>query len=159
MSLDRLWQLSYDSKTIDIIRDSHYAIPVIQTFHLLGITLVLSAMVILNFRMLGIALREIPLSKISQYAWRWGTRGLLLAIFSGVLVFIPDPARYAANHSFLVKMSVLTIAILFQYTLHRRVVRADVSAAASRRHWIVPIVSLCLWFGVGWAGRAIAFLG
>jgi hypothetical protein len=159
MSFNRLWQLSYDSKLIDIFRNSHHAIPVVQGFHLFGITLLLSAMVILNFRMLGIGLREIKLVVLAKQVWSWGTGGLLLAIVSGFLVFVPDPARYAANYSFRTKMSLLVIAILFQYTLYRKVVRAEASDVEPRRHLIVPIVSLTLWFGVAWAGRAIAFLG
>jgi Family of unknown function (DUF6644) len=159
MSLDRLWQMSYDSKLIDVMRNSKFAIPVIQSFHLFGITLLLGAIVILNFRMLGIGLKEIPLEVLAKQVWSWGTAGLILAICSGLLVFIPDPARYAANYSFLTKMSTLAVAILFQYTLYRRVVRKEAAASEHRRHIILPLISLFLWFGVGWAGRAIAFLG
>lgn len=159
MSFQHLWQMSYDSKTIDIIRNSKHAIPIIQSFHLFGITLVLSAMVILNFRMLGIGFQEIRLDVLAKPVWKWGTAGLLLAMASGFFVFLPDPARYAANKSFLTKMSILMIAILFQYTVYRRVLRAESSAPTPRRHVLVPLLSLLLWFSVGWAGRAIAFLG
>lgn len=159
MSLNRLWQMSYDSKLIDVMRDSKHAIPVIQSFHLFGITLLLGAMVILNIRMLGIGLQEIGLPVLAKHAFRWGTAGLLLAISSGLLVFIPDPARYAANYSFVTKMCILPVAILFQYTLYRRVVRKEEAAPVPHRRIILPLISLLLWFSVGWAGRAIAFLG
>ncbi len=159
MNLQRLWQMSYDSKLLDVIRNSHSAIPVIQAFHLFGITLLLGSMVILNFRMLGIGLGKIRLAVVAKQVWSWGTAGLLLAIASGFLVFVVDPARYAANYSFVTKMSLLLVAILFQYTFYRKVVRAESAAAAPRRLVVVPILSLLLWFGVGWAGRAIAFLG
>jgi hypothetical protein len=39
------------------------------------------------------------------------------------------PARYAANHSFITKMVVLVMAVLFQFTLYRRAVRAQQNAA------------------------------
>ena len=45
MNLQRLWQMSYDSRTIDILRDSKHAIPLIQSVHLIGIVLLLGAMV------------------------------------------------------------------------------------------------------------------
>src|SRR5665213_979232 len=122
MSLQHLWQLSYESKTIDILRNSHLAIPIIQTFHLFGITLLLGAMVALNFRMLGIGMKEFPLRVIARQTWTWGTSGLILAIFTGLLVFIPDPARYAANRSFVTKMALLLLAVVFLYTVYRRVV-------------------------------------
>ena len=79
---------------------------------------------------------------------------------SGFFVFLPDPARYAANKSFLVKMPTLLAAILFQYTVCRRAVKAKMAAGSSeQREFLLPVISLCLWFGVGWMGRAIAFLG
>jgi len=159
MSLQHLWQMSYDSKTIDILRNSKHAIPIIQSFHLFGITLLLSAMVILNFRMLGIGFREIRLDVLAKPVWTWGTAGLLLAMATGFFVFLPDPARYAANRSFLTKMSILAVAVLFQFTVYRRVLRAESSAPAQHRRVIIPLLSLLLWFSVGWAGRAIAFLG
>jgi uncharacterized protein DUF6644 len=159
MNLQRLWQMSYDSHTIDILRDSKHAIPVIQSFHLLGIMLLLSAMVSLNFRLLGVALKAIPLELLAKQAWTWGTAGLLLAITSGFFVFLPDPARYAANTSFLVKMPTLLVAILFQFTIYKRSVKVKLAAGSESREVVLPVISLFLWFGVGWMGRAIAFLG
>jgi hypothetical protein len=116
-------------------------------------------MVVLNFRMLGIGLRQIRLAVVAKQVWSWGTAGLLLAVCSGFVVFIADPARYAANYSFVTKMSLLLVAVLFQYTLYRRIVRAESAAVEPRRLIVIPILSLLLWFSVGWAGRAIAFLG
>ncbi len=156
--LDHIWQLSYNSSTIDILRNSAHAIPVIQAFHLFGITLLLGAMVALNFRMLGIGLRAIPLDVVARQVWSWGTGGLILTIVSGLLVFIPDPARYAANFSFIGKMVLLIIAIVFQYTIYRRYVQSR-STSTMDDGKLIPILSLTLWFCIGWAGRAIAFLG
>lgn len=159
MNLQRLWQMSYDSRTIDILRDSKHAIPLIQSIHLIGIVLLLGAMVGLNFRLLGIGLTGIPLELLARQAKTWGTAGLLMAIASGFFVFLPDPARYAANKSFLVKMPTLLAAILFQYTVYRRAVKAKLAAGSEQRELLLPVISLCLWFGIGWMGRAIAFLG
>lgn len=159
MSLQRLWQFSYDSKLIDILRSSKHAIPIIQSFHLFGIVLLLSSIVIINFRLLGIGLRGIRLEVLAKEAWKWGKIGLALAMTAGFFVFLPDPARYAVNRSFLTKMSLLLVAILFHFTVYRKVVRAESGAVEPRRHVLVPLLSLTLWFSVGWAGRAIAFLG
>ncbi len=159
MSLQHLWQMSYDSKTIDIIRNSKHAIPIIQAFHLFGIVLLLSSMVVLNFRLLGIGLTELNMENVAKHAWRYTKIGLLVAMASGFFVFLPDPARYAANKSFLTKMCLLVSAIIFQYTVYRRAVRAETAAGGTHRHVLLPLLSLTLWFAVGWAGRAIAFLG
>ena len=159
MTLNRLWQMSYDSKLIDVIRNSHDAIPIIQAFHLIGITLLLGAMIILNFRMLGLGFGQIQMAVLAKQVWSWGTAGLLMAIAAGFVVFIADPARYAANYSFVTKMSLLLAAIVYQYTFYRKAVRAEAAATEPRHLRVVPLLSLLLWFGVAWAGRGIAFLG
>jgi hypothetical protein len=157
MSLQELWQWSYSSPTIEILRNSKYAIPIIQSFHLFGITLVLGGTVILNLRLLGLGFRELPMAVLARPVWRWMIAGLLLAMLTGFLVFIPDPARYAANRAFRTKMVALCVAIAFQFLIFRKVIGAPESKSASRR--IAACASLVLWFFVGWAGRAIAFLG
>ena len=157
MPLDSLWKLSYDSQTIDILRNSKYAIPLIQSVHLFGITLLLASTVIFNLRLLNLGLRDLPLPVLAASVWRWAKIGLAIAVTSGALVFLPDPARYAANTAFLTKMCLLILASLFQYTVFRQVVLGHPSAAAN--HTVIAVLSLTLWFAVGWAGRAIAFLG
>ena len=153
--LDRLWQLSYDSPTIDVLRNSKYAIPLIQSVHLFGITLILAAAVILNFRLLGWGLTALPFRTLAQESWRWSRVGLLLAVASGFVVFLPDPARYAANSAFLTKMCLLAAACILHFTLIRRAVRSQNEQGRK----VLAVLSLTLWFAVGWAGRAIAFLG
>lgn len=156
MPLDGLWKLSYDSHAIDILRNAKYAIPLIQSIHLLGITLLLASTVIFNLRLLNLGLRDLPLPVLAANVWRWAKAGLAVAVVSGFFVFLPDPARYAANTAFLTKMCLLILASLFQFTVFRRVV---LGRTAGTNQSAVAIVSLTLWFAVGWAGRAIAFLG
>src|SRR5215471_15532135 len=136
--LHHLWQLSYESKTIDILRNSKYAIPLIQSVHLLGLT---------SFR----------LPSLSAQLWNWARGGLFTMIISGFFVFLPDPARYAANRSFQIKMLILIAAITYQFTIFKRAVRHDPSE--NKHSALIAVFSLALWFGVGWAGRGIAFLG
>ena len=158
MSLQQLWEWSYSSKTIDVLRNAKYAIPVIQSFHLFGLTLVLGTTVVFNARLLGIGIRKIAMPEITKQLWRLAVGGLLLSITTGILVFIPDPSRYAANTAFKTKLAILLVATLFHFTVFRKAIRSN--APASRKRTVpVAAVSLTLWFCVAWAGRAIAFLG
>ena len=71
----------------------------------------------------------------------------------------PDPARYAANYAFRTKMVALCVAVTFQFLIYRKVIRSGTAESHSTRNIVVACCSLVLWFLVGWAGRAIAFLG
>jgi|SRR5215472_10204701 hypothetical protein len=158
MGLQHIWEWAYSSKLIDVLRNAKYAIPLIQSFHLFGLTLLLGTTVIFNLRLLGFGFRQLELRSVSTQLWRVAAGGLLLSIATGTLVFIPDPARYAANTAFKTKLVILIFAILFHFTVFRSATRAKIPPAPRQAAWIAAI-SLTLWFSVGWAGRAIAFLG
>ena len=125
MSLQQIWEWSYNSTAIDVLRNAKYAIPLIQSFHLFGLTLVLGTSVVFNLRLLGIGVRKIAMPVVSNQLWRLAVGGLLLSVTTGILVFIPDPARYAANTAFKTKLVILLAAILFHFTFFRRVVRGQ----------------------------------
>jgi len=49
-------------------------------------------------------------------------------------------------------------ALLFQFTIHNRTAASEDKVAPIGGE-AAAVVALCLWFGVGLAGRAIGFLG
>jgi len=155
--IDRFVQWCYYSQDYAFIRDSKYGVPILQSLHLTGITLLLGTIVVLNLRLLGFGFRQIPLPLLADQLWRWTKIGMLLTICSGILVFLPDPTRYAHSGPFRLKMLLLCLALLYQFTIFRRIVRTDPETRPGVRNAALASVSLLLWFGVGWSGRAIAF--
>ena len=57
--------------------------------------------------------------------------------------------------SFWIEMELLLVALVFHFTLYRWVTSHDDTPPALRQ--FTAILALCLWFGVGVAGRAIGF--
>jgi len=155
--VQRFVQWCYYSKDYAFIRDTKYAIPLLQSIHLTGITLLLGTTVILNLRLLGFGFRLLPLPMLSEQLWPWTKTGLLLAIVTGIMVFLPDPTRYAHSGPFRLKMLLLCVALLYQFTVFRRIARTDAESRSGIRNAVLAAISLGLWFGVGWSGRAIAF--
>ena len=132
--------------------------PVVQSVHLVGLTLLLAAIVILNLRLASMALTDSSVDWLARQLRPWTIGGLLLVVLSGVLIFIATPAKYLASNPFRVKMLVLGFAILFQYGVLSRFVAQDSAPRSRVVHTVVAALSLTLWFTVGWAGRAIAFI-
>jgi hypothetical protein len=155
--IQRFVQWCYYSKDYAFIRDSRYGIPILQSLHLTGITLLLGTVLILNLRLLGIGFRRLPLPILSEQLWPWTKAGLLLTVCAGIMVFLPDPTRYAHSGPFRLKMILLCLAMLYQFTVFRKAVRTDPDLRSRLRNFAVAAISLTLWFGVGWSGRAIAF--
>jgi len=158
MSLVHLYDAAmnwcYKSPTLEIIRDGKYAIPLIQSLHLAGITMLLGTTIAFNLRLTGIGLNELGLRDMRDQLWRWAKAGLFLTLLSGFFVFLPDPARYLCSTPFRIKMGCLALALGFQFTIFKRFL---VGAHSRARRFVVAGISLFLWFSVGWAGRAIAF--
>jgi hypothetical protein len=143
---------------IVFIRDSQYGMPIVQSVHLVGLTILLATVLVLNLRLAGVALKDSPLDWLTGQLRPWMLAGLAVVVLSGALIFIGTPAKYLASNPFRVKMAVLGLAMLFQYGVLRRFAAPDLAPRSPAVRLLVAALSLTLWFTVGWAGRAIAFI-
>jgi hypothetical protein len=147
-----------DSTWISVaIRDSRFLFPAIETFHLLGITMLLGILLLLNMRLFNLGLRRQPVDRLAgQLApWTWGSLAVILV--SGTLLFLSEALKCYDSGPFRLKMLLLFLAILFQVTVHRPYTNSGKALITPVRARLVASLSLMLWFGVGLAGRAIGF--
>jgi hypothetical protein len=154
--IDSFVQWCYYSKDYAFVRDTKYGVPILQSLHLTGIALLLGTILILNLRLLNLGFRGFTLSELSGQLWKWSKVGLVLTMTAGIMIFLPDPTRYAHSGPFRLKMCLLCLALIFQFTVFRRAVRGTKSGSRAR-NIAIALTSLTLWFGVGWSARAIAF--
>jgi hypothetical protein len=77
---------------------------------------------------------------------------------TGVAMFLSEAVKCYYSESFSVKMVSLMLAVIFTFTVHRRVVIAE-EAVGPHRQKLVALISLALWFTVAAAGRWIGFSG
>lgn len=143
---------------IVFIRDSKYGMPAVQSVHLTGLTVLLATMVMLDLRLAGVGNRESSVSGLARQLKPWMAGAAAMVILSGIVIFLGTPDKYLTSLPFRVKMALLCCAILFHFGVLRRFVAQAVGSHARRANVIVAVVSLTLWFSVGWAGRAIAFI-
>ena len=143
---------------IVFIRDSRYGMPAVQSVHLTGLTVFLATMVILHLRLAGFGSQESSLAGLARQLKPWRTGAVTLLILSGVLIFLATPDKYLGSHPFQIKMTLLCCAILFHFGVVRRFISSEPVPHPRRINVMVACLSLTLWFSVGWAGRAIAFV-
>ena len=140
------------------VRDSKYGMPMVQSFHLMGLTILLTTVLLLDLRLAGLGMKDYGLSWLAKQLKPWTLGAFAVVIASGLLMFFATPGKYLDNRSFRVKMALLCLAVVFHFGVLRRFTVDD---SAGRSHLVnlsVACLSLTLWFGVGWAGRAIAFI-
>jgi len=146
------------TSTIVGIRDSSFGMPVVQAVHLVGITLLLSAVLVLHLRLAGAGMVAWPLHGVERQLRPWALTGLALILASGTVMFLANPAKYLASGPFLYKMSALGLAVICQFGVLRRFFTSDPGLRPRAVNVTVAALLLTLWFSVGWAGRAIAFV-
>jgi len=141
------------------IRESLWAFAVIESIHLLGLAMIGGAVIMMNLRLLGLGLRSQPIPAVAAEVRPWLNRSVVLMLISGVALFLSEPMKLYYSSPFWVKMQSLTLALIFTYTLWRKVSSTDETQMS--RIWppLAALVSLILWFGVGAGGRWIGFSG
>ena len=80
-----------------------------------------------------------------------------LVLVTGALMFSSEAMKCFQSGPFRLKMGFLFVAIIIHFTLYRKLTRADDGRFNSLSEKLTAILALTLWFGVGIAGRAIAF--
>jgi hypothetical protein len=139
-----------------ISKSNHMVIASLQIFHVLGLLMLLSSLLLMSLRLLGVTLEQAPVPQVTRLPTRLFWLGVTLTIASGLLMFIGSPAHYFYNPAFDLKMMLLLAAVTVQFVLFRRVAALDAPPPGLAR--LSVLLSLLLWFGVGVAGRAIGFV-
>jgi hypothetical protein len=132
-----------------------WAFPVVESLHFIGFAFSIGTIAIVDLRLLGLAMRHQSAAELAADLDRWTWAGFALMLITGPLMFSADAVRYHENPSFQFKMICLLLALLFHFTIHRKVTRSEVPAVAAK---LAGGLSLLLWTTVIAGGRMIAFV-
>jgi hypothetical protein len=139
-----------------ITKSDHLVIAGFQIVHVFGIVLLLTSLILMSLRLLGLVLQQQSVPQVTREAARLFWTGLWLTVLSGILMFVTGVAHYFFNRAFDVKMLLLSAAVIIQLALFHKVAATESPRPALARATVA--VSLVLWFGVAVAGRAIGFV-
>ena len=159
MSLLPLFQWCEASTVGSAIRTSTWAFAVIESIHLLGLAAIGGAVLVLDLRLLGMGLRKQAVRDLARDVHPWLVASLAVMLTTGAALFMSESIKCYYSTPFRVKMVALALAILFTFTIRRRVSMAEPGAIRPLNQRIVAMVSLALWFAVGASGRWIGFSG
>jgi hypothetical protein len=154
-------QWLHDTQFSIYMRDSLWAEPIVETIHVLTLTLFLGFAVLLDLRLLGVAMRRRPVSEVLRQINPWLIAGFVVMIASGVLLFCGDPVSFYTTTFFKVKMIMLVLAgvnvLIFNATIGRKTAEWDLAVKTPRAAKIAAVISLVLWVAIVAAGRGIAY--
>ncbi len=136
------------------LNSSPLTFPVIECFHIVGFALSIGTIALVDFSLLGFGMRRQSPAQLLTDTRLWTASGLVLMLFSGLLLFSSDPDMYYLNPAFDLKIFFFLLATLFNYTIHRKAVA---EASSPGRGKLVACISLSLWMCVVFGGIFIGF--
>lgn len=135
--------------------------PIAQSIHILGIAVVMGSIVMLDLKLLGLALPTQNVSEMIRRLMPWMWIALVVNASSGMIFVLARPIRYFYNPIATVKFSLLVPAVLLALVVHALDVREPGfwERTPGRRLGarLIAIASLVFWVGVVLAGRWIAY--
>lgn len=141
------------------VRDSTWAFPFLQSWHFIGMTMLLGVVGAVDLRVLGVA-RAIPLAPLHRFL-PLAFIGFGINLITGICFFCHDPWVYAFNTSFRIKMLLILLAGLnalwFRLGVFLDLEHWGPGIEASRLAKVISAVSILIWLAVITAGRYIAF--
>ena len=139
------------------IRDSRWLFPVIESVHLLALSVIGGSVLVVNLSLLGFGLGARSAAQVWRNTLPWFIGSLAVMLGSGILLFTSEAKKLYYHDAFWVKISALVTVLAFTATVLRRTVQADPDRVSALRSRLVVLVSLLLWSVVGAGGRWIGF--
>ncbi|HEY6926343.1 MAG TPA: DUF6644 family protein [Steroidobacteraceae bacterium] len=143
------------------IRDSLYLFPILESVHVMALSVVFGTITIVDLRLLGFASTGRPFTRLSSELLRMTWGAFVVAALTGTLMFMTNARVYYSNTPFRVKMVLLALAALnmalFHLTAGRSVSRWEKAPAAPGIGRLTASLSLTLWIAIVFAGRVIGF--
>jgi hypothetical protein len=137
------------------LNSNEWAFPLTECFHITSSALSIGMIALVDLRLLGWAFRRQTAGQLVKDTGLWTLAGLIIVIISGLLIFSSDPIRYINNSGYVDKMILLVLAIIFNYTIHRKVALSNSSGMGAK---LVGVVSLLLWISIPFGGIWISFV-
>ena|SRR5579864_2213852 len=162
MSLLSICQWVQSTEFFTALRTSWYVYPAIMSLHLTGIALFGGMVVVVDLRLLGVAMRKRPVADVvcQLRVLKWV--GFLLVATCGILMFGSKAEEYYYNAFFQTKMVILSLiavhALVFRRSVYRSVVEFDQAGRIPVRAKLAAGLSLILWTGMVIAGRGIGYI-
>ena len=156
MSLDDFWNWIQDSE-LSFQIGATYWFPLLESFHVLAVAFLVGSIMVVDLRLLGVTALRYPVTTLHSELTRWSWAALVLAVVTGLGLFISRPGAYAANTAFQIKLVLLLAAgmnlVAFRKLGLATIAGWDDNASIPGRVRAAGLCSLLIWGGVIIAGR------
>jgi hypothetical protein len=146
--------LQYDPST-NPLNNNEWSFPLFECIHIAMFAMSIGTIAVVDFRLLGLTLKRQTPVELLKATSLWTLIGLIVVVTTGLVIFSSDPVRYYYHPSMRYKLIALVVAIVYNYTIHRK---AILSKAGPFVSGLVAAVSLLLWISIVFAGIFYSFV-
>jgi hypothetical protein len=143
-----------------LLQNVRWLIPLIQSTHILALSLVFVSAAVVDLRILGLAGRGQALSSLTARFLPWVGWGVLVLLITGLLLMVAEPRRALLNPYFQLKMAALVVAGVMTWFIAARAPDANHGWTDLERRGVakpMAVGSLLLWLAIIALGRWIAY--
>jgi len=149
------WPLSFDIAV-------SWLFPLLESVHVIAAAMVLGAIFMVDLRLLGLSAGVYPLSQLSRELAPWSWWAFVIAVVTGLGMFITRAANHMLNPAFQWKLGLLALAGInmacFHWIISRSRSQWDLDNTPPTAARLSGALSLLLWSAVMLAGRWIGHL-
>jgi len=143
------------------LRESLFMYPLVESTHVLFLLLFVGMTVLWDLRLLGVMLRDVPVTEMNDRVLPWVRAGFVVMVVTGVLLFYAIPIRTYQSVWFRAKVIFLILAAINIWYFHARVYPQaaawDNDARLPQAARRAGLASIVLWALIIIAGRFIAY--
>ncbi|MBC06131.1 DUF6644 family protein [Thalassospira sp.] len=144
------------------IRMVPWLYPVLETVHLIGISLLFGSIIALDLRILGVARTSLPFEAIMRFLVPFAWVGFACAALSGLTMFIGIASTITQSAATPWKFALIGVAginmLIFHADKKRQRLTGTALKAPTLPQKLSALASILLWLGVIFAGRMIAYV-
>lgn len=139
----------------------YYSYSWLEATHVLTLMVSIGSLFIIDFRMLGLMLTNVPASTVANRLHKPMIIGFVIMFITGILLVYAKPVETIQSLWFRIKMILLFFAFINAVVFNARLKAADGSwdrdPVAPKALRVGAIISLVLWCGVVTLGRYIPY--
>lgn len=143
------------------LHESLHMYPIVESTHVLSLMVFVGTLFIVDFRLLGIAFRNMPVSELTSRILPWTTLGFVVIVSTGLMLFYAIPVRTYHSIWFRFKVVLIVAAGINAWLFHRRMKKKPViwndDPVPPLHVRASAAVSVLVWSCVIICGRMIAY--
>lgn len=138
--------------------ESVWPTPIIQCIHLVAVAVFAGALLLVDLRLLGKGLKDMPLRKVARAAEPWLIGSFAVLVLTGIPQMASTALKQYYSPFFWWKMEMVLIGVILTVTIRRRLAATEESRLGPVLPKMVGVASIALWTSVTIGARLIGLL-